>query len=154
LTEYFRPHYGPSVDSAPNRNEYQEYFLGDKRGRCVGLTAISPSCADCLEIWEPQPPGTLRVCTGIALTFVWISITVLHSDSNNGTYYRSPPILFYGPTALLPQCDHTNIMWIFSFPGGILDINGVSEWTLLRRQAQLIVKILYGNRHSLDITSP
>ena len=23
----FRPHYGPGVDSASNRNEYQEYFL-------------------------------------------------------------------------------------------------------------------------------
>ena len=23
----FRPYYGPGVDSAPNRNEYQEYFL-------------------------------------------------------------------------------------------------------------------------------
>jgi len=23
-----RPHYGPGVDSASNRNEYQEYFLG------------------------------------------------------------------------------------------------------------------------------
>ena len=26
----FRSHYGPGVDSASNRNEYQEYFLGDK----------------------------------------------------------------------------------------------------------------------------
>jgi hypothetical protein len=26
----FRPHYGPVVDSASNRNEYQEYFLGVK----------------------------------------------------------------------------------------------------------------------------
>jgi len=26
----FRSHYGPVVDSAPNRNEYQEYFLGVK----------------------------------------------------------------------------------------------------------------------------
>jgi len=26
----FRPHYGPGVDSASNRNEYQEYFLGVK----------------------------------------------------------------------------------------------------------------------------
>ena len=26
----FRPHYGPGVDSAPNRNEYQEYILGLK----------------------------------------------------------------------------------------------------------------------------
>ena len=27
LTQSFRPHYGPGVDSASNRNEYQEYFL-------------------------------------------------------------------------------------------------------------------------------
>ena len=26
----FRSHYGPRVDSASNRNEYQEYFLGVK----------------------------------------------------------------------------------------------------------------------------
>jgi len=26
----FRPHYGPGVDSASNRNEYQEYFQGVK----------------------------------------------------------------------------------------------------------------------------
>jgi hypothetical protein len=26
----FRSHYGPEVDSAFNRNEYQEYFLGVK----------------------------------------------------------------------------------------------------------------------------
>jgi len=30
LTQFFRPHYGPGVDSASNRNEYQEYFLGVK----------------------------------------------------------------------------------------------------------------------------
>ena len=29
----FRSHYGPGVDSASNRNEYQEHFLGVKRGR-------------------------------------------------------------------------------------------------------------------------
>ena len=26
----YRPHYGPGVDSASNRNEYQEYLLGVK----------------------------------------------------------------------------------------------------------------------------
>jgi len=26
--KFFRLHYGPGVDSASNRNEYQEYFLG------------------------------------------------------------------------------------------------------------------------------
>jgi len=30
LTKSFRSHYGPGVDSASNRNEYQVYFLGVK----------------------------------------------------------------------------------------------------------------------------
>jgi len=30
LTQSFRPHYGPGVHSASNRNGYQEYFLGVK----------------------------------------------------------------------------------------------------------------------------
>jgi len=30
LTYSFRSHYGPGVDSASDRNEYQEYFLGVK----------------------------------------------------------------------------------------------------------------------------
>jgi len=33
-----------------------------KSGLCVGPTTLPPSCADSLEIWKPQPPGTLRVC--------------------------------------------------------------------------------------------
>jgi len=33
-----RSHYGPGVDSASNRNEYQEYFLQGKGARCVRLT--------------------------------------------------------------------------------------------------------------------
>jgi len=36
-----------------------------KGGRCIRLTTLPPSCADCLEIWEPQPPGTLRACSGL-----------------------------------------------------------------------------------------
>jgi hypothetical protein len=31
----------------------------------LGLTTLPLSCADCLEIWEPQPPGTLRACPGL-----------------------------------------------------------------------------------------
>ena len=57
--------YNPSVRSMTDRNGYQEYFLGGKGGRCVGLTTFPPSLADCLETWEPQPPGTLRVCPGL-----------------------------------------------------------------------------------------
>jgi len=40
LTSSFRPHYGIGVDSAPNRNEYQECFLGSKGSRCIGLTTL------------------------------------------------------------------------------------------------------------------
>jgi hypothetical protein len=36
-----------------------------KDGRCVRLTTLSPSCAHCLEIWDPQPPGTLSVCPAV-----------------------------------------------------------------------------------------
>ena len=43
--------------------------MGGEGGRCVGLTTLPPSYVDCLEIWEPQPPGTLRACPGITLPF-------------------------------------------------------------------------------------
>jgi hypothetical protein len=82
ITGIFRwnnPSYGAGVDSASNRNEYQEYFLGDKGGRCVGLTTLPSSCADCLDIWESQPAGTLRAsqaCTRIALPWRLVAISV------------------------------------------------------------------------------
>jgi hypothetical protein len=43
----------------------RNYFLGGKGGRRVGLKTFSSSCANCLEIWEPQTPGTHRACTGL-----------------------------------------------------------------------------------------
>jgi hypothetical protein len=38
---------------------------GSKDDRCVGLTILPTSCADCLEMWEPQLLGTLRACPGL-----------------------------------------------------------------------------------------
>ena len=38
---------------------------GDKGGQCLGLTTLRLSCADCFEIWEPQPLRTLRICPGL-----------------------------------------------------------------------------------------
>ena len=43
----------------------QKWVPGVKGGRRVRLTNLPPSCADCLEIWEPQPPGTLRTSPGL-----------------------------------------------------------------------------------------
>jgi len=68
--DIFWPHCGLEADSASNRNEYQEYCLGGKGGQCTGLTTLPPSCAECHEIWESQPPGTLKACTGIVLPFL------------------------------------------------------------------------------------
>jgi len=50
----YQPLYGPGVDSVSERNEYQEYFLEGKGGRCLRLTTLPPPCADCHEIWDPQ----------------------------------------------------------------------------------------------------
>jgi hypothetical protein len=52
LTQSFRPHCGPGLDSAPSRNEYQEYFLGVKAAGYEGLTTLPLSYPDYLEIWE------------------------------------------------------------------------------------------------------
>ena len=65
LTLSFRLCYDHKVDSASNRNEYQEYFLGGKSGRCVGLTISPPLCANCLEIWSLnrlEPSGRVQAC--------------------------------------------------------------------------------------------
>jgi hypothetical protein len=40
-------------------------FPGVKDGRCVRLTTLPLSCAYCLEIWKPQPPGIVRACPGL-----------------------------------------------------------------------------------------
>jgi len=38
---------------------------GGKGSWYIQLTTLPPSCANYLEIWEPQPPGTLRACLGL-----------------------------------------------------------------------------------------
>ena len=43
----------------------QHLYIFFYDARCVGLTTLPPSCAHCLHIREPQPPGTLRACSGL-----------------------------------------------------------------------------------------
>jgi hypothetical protein len=47
-----RPHYGTGVDSASNRNEYQEYFLGSKGRQHIHLLISWNQGA--LISWNPQ----------------------------------------------------------------------------------------------------
>ena len=75
LTYSFRSHYGPGVDSACNRNEYQEYFLGVKSGRCVRPTTLPPSCAVVMKSGNLnilEPSGPLQACNGTALLFFFL----------------------------------------------------------------------------------
>jgi hypothetical protein len=71
------------VDSASNRNEYQEYFLWGKGGQCIRLTTLPSSCADCLEIWEPQPTGTLTACPGLLMGLLYASFYVNQESHAN-----------------------------------------------------------------------
>ena len=57
---------GPGIDSPVVSLDFSvTYFLPTvtwpwgKGGRCVRLTILPPSRAECHEIWEPKPPGTL-----------------------------------------------------------------------------------------------
>jgi hypothetical protein len=88
FTQSFRPHYGSGDDSASNRKEYEEYFLGCKGDRCVGLTTLPPSYVEYYEIWEPQPPGTLRTCPGLyrdcfTILLLFSSDIITGSNSSN-----------------------------------------------------------------------
>ena len=50
---------------------------GGKGGRYVRLTALPPSCANCLDIREPQllePSGPVQACNGIDLPFFFTVI--------------------------------------------------------------------------------
>jgi hypothetical protein len=66
FTWSFQPHHGLGVDSASNKNEYQEYFLGGKGNRCVALT-LPPWCGNCFLHLGALTYLILRACPGIAL---------------------------------------------------------------------------------------
>jgi hypothetical protein len=69
------------VDAASNINEYEEYFLRDKGGQCIGLTTLLPLCTDCPEIGEPQPLGTHRASPGL-----YRGCFTLHYSKPNGLH--------------------------------------------------------------------
>jgi len=70
FTEYFWPHCEPGVDSAPNRHEHQEYFLGVKGGNCTELTTFHIHVLIALKfggLIVMATSGPFQACTGITL---------------------------------------------------------------------------------------
>jgi len=68
--ESFRPHYGPGVDLASNRNEYQEYFLGVKTAGAKGWQPYRlyvPIVLKSGSLNLLEPSGSVKACNGIAL---------------------------------------------------------------------------------------
>ena len=79
-------------------------WLAGKGGRCVGLTTLPPSCADCLEImgastfWNPN--GTVRACIGIALVLILPPVLV----NTLGTSVNFLAVLFTPEASLITYC--------------------------------------------------
>ena len=88
----FRLYYGPGVDSASNRNEYQEYFLGWRRPvrRADKLTTFM--CQFILKTGSLnllEPSGPVLACNGIAFALATVPgvltcfiVRKFHSDED------------------------------------------------------------------------
>ena len=98
---------------------------GGKGGRCVGLTTLPPSCADCHEIWNPQSQSRpvmvllylYRARTGIFITSrdglisaLLTSVRALYyRPSRHSCFHLSIPFKFMRPKTLLRRCKHMRI---------------------------------------------
>ena len=88
----FRSHYGPGVDSASNRNEYQEYLLGGKGGLCIRLTTYHhpvPLSWNLGTLTSRKPLGHSRPVTGLLYQYPNCS----GSTSNQASTLAPFPIL-------------------------------------------------------------
>jgi len=116
-----------------NIDEYQEYFLRGKDGRCLGLTTLPPSCADCLEIWGAStswyPQDLSRSAQGLLYRYLHLNIsseghlnyiTVVFKLSSTITIMpqlfpsRSFPIIIYHSEEGLSYSCHTSCV-LFTF---------------------------------------
>ena len=75
---------------------------GGKECRCVGLTTLPPSCADCLKILELQTPETTRAFLSLwresfTFTFYLILIVFYIHDAKSETFIMQCTKLFLFP---------------------------------------------------------
>ena len=67
--------------------------MGGKGGRCLRLGALSPSCADCLQILEPQPSVIFTDCPGLYVdcsAFTIIDKLLSNSEKKNYVWVLFP----------------------------------------------------------------
>ena len=110
----FWPPYGPGVDSASSRNEYQGNLLRGKCCRCVGLTTLPSSCADFVEIREASPSWS-HTCMRYRLLYYSKGFNRLQHRSEHLNRWLSfslpavflflpfPVILWFIPCVILPS---------------------------------------------------
>jgi hypothetical protein len=78
--KFFRSHYGPGVGLASNINEYQEYFLGGKGGRCVRLITYHhpvPLSRNLGAITSWHPLGLSRPVMGLIYLYIFSVLCIL-----------------------------------------------------------------------------
>jgi len=70
----FRSHYGPGVDSASNRNEYQEYFLGKRRPvrKADNLHHPVPLSRNLITLTSLKPLGLSRPTMGLLYLYLYL----------------------------------------------------------------------------------
>ena len=62
----------PWVESASNRNEYQQYFGEGKGGRCAGLTTLPPSYSDFLGLQRTSTSCNTQVLSGTVQGLLYV----------------------------------------------------------------------------------
>jgi hypothetical protein len=74
------------VDSASNRNNYQEYFLGGGELKAVGALGWQTYYIHVLIVLKSgslnllEPSGSVQACNGIALPFTDVIILLKNTD--------------------------------------------------------------------------
>jgi hypothetical protein len=85
-------------------------ILGGKGGRCLRLTISPLSRAECHEIWEPKPPGTLSATLGMLRDSFIFNFTC---ELPQFSYLLRMCIVLCGSSACIKLC--YSVPWNFAY---------------------------------------